>query len=495
MKNKDYIFCSFFMGEIEVAVDVASVQEVVNYPENIIKLPLSPSYLVGVFNLRNTIIPIVNLKLILKDRDSEVSQFQKVAIADYDGAKIGLLFDSTSEIIRIQKDQVNNFSYNNSNDENVIAGVLKLEEGKRIIQVLSPHALLKIDNIPQIVEKQTNTGTVSSSDWASGVRKKCIVFTVSDLKMCFEISRIREIIRIPDIQESAVKNPLCLGIVNLRGRTIPIIDLGLLLKSRDKVATPTSESRVVIYKMDREYFGLLVDSVESINSYLESDIMAIPLLENARSQMFLGCLSIKDLGDVILIDDQKILSNGEIEEITQGHAHIYRNTEINEKSLKTSKRESYITFRLDHLFGVSIGDVREIINYTKEIKPAPGSPRFVKGIMNLRGKIITVIDTRTLYQMPPSKNEATDLKIMIFENEGEHFGLVVDSLESILTVSEAHKQNVPSLLVKQVKDSFGNDIKEILTLGDAQSRESWEDVLFVLSVLPIAIRLKNAVAA
>src|SRR5690606_7629245 len=147
------------------------------------------------------------------------------------------------------------------------------------------------------------------------------------------------------------------------------------------------------------------------------------------------------------------------------------------------------------LFGVSIADVREIINYTKDIKPAPGSPKFVKGIMNLRGRIITVIDTRALYQMPTSEGEASKLKIMIFENEGERFGLVVDSLESILTVSEANKQNVPSLLVKQVKDNFGNDIKEILTFGAEGAEDNWEDVLFVLNMLPIAARLKHAVAA
>lgn len=55
---------SFFLGDIELAINVKAIQEVVNYPDTITLMPLSPHFLVGVFNLRGLIVPIVNLKKI-----------------------------------------------------------------------------------------------------------------------------------------------------------------------------------------------------------------------------------------------------------------------------------------------------------------------------------------------------------------------------------------------------------------------------------------------
>ncbi|MDD4974151.1 MAG: chemotaxis protein CheW, partial [Bacteriovorax sp.] len=61
-KSKDEIFGSFYIGTMEVAINVKAIHEVVNLPEKIIKMPLAPNFLLGVFNLRGLIIPIINLK-------------------------------------------------------------------------------------------------------------------------------------------------------------------------------------------------------------------------------------------------------------------------------------------------------------------------------------------------------------------------------------------------------------------------------------------------
>ena len=109
-KQQSNIFATFDIGGVEVAINVKSIQEVVNFPERIIPMPLAPQFLIGVFNLRGLIIPIVNLKSLLKFEDSSVSTNQKVAIVDHEGAKVGLLFDSTNEIIRVSDEMLSNFN-------------------------------------------------------------------------------------------------------------------------------------------------------------------------------------------------------------------------------------------------------------------------------------------------------------------------------------------------------------------------------------------------
>ncbi len=495
VKSKDEIFGSFYINSMEVAINVKSIHEVVNFPENIIAMPLAPAFLLGVFNLRGLIIPIINLKSLLHFENDEVSAIQKIAIVDYEGAKVGLVFDSTSEIIRVTQQMLCGFNYTNENSHKVISGAIKLDAGKRILQIIDPFALVSIENIPQILEQQLkNDKKTASLNNKHESRNKCISFSVNELKMGFEISGIHEIIKVPEIQESAFKSDLCMGIVNLRGQTVPVLDLAFLLGARKNNEKIIEETRIIILKIDNELFGLQVDAVENISTYTQDQIMPIPLLNKKRSSMFLGCISFGDQGDIILLNYQEVLSNNEIIEITQGHSKIY-STNVESKELTARKnisRQSYISFKLDHLFGVSIKDIREIINYSADIISAPGMPSFVKGILNLRGILITIIDTRQLYLMGEATIRPESSKILIFDLDQERFGLIVDSVESILTVDDLSKMKVPSLMVQKVQDQFEKDIKEIITIKQEENKEG---VLIILNMEPVTTRIKHSISA
>lgn len=493
-KNQVSIFATFDIGGIEVAINVKSIQEVVNYPERIVPMPLAPKFLVGVFNLRGLIIPIINLKSLLNFEDTEIAITQKIAIVDHEGAKVGLLFDATNEIIRVREEMHSSFNYVEEKSHKVISGAIKLDSGKRIIQVLAPFELLLIENIPQIVEQQAKKNIHNSKvTFHQEKRKKCISFTIGDLKLGFEISGIHEIIKVPEINSSSVDNDICIGIVNLRGQTVPVIDLSLLLQLNIDSEVRVEDKRIIILKIENELFGLLVDGVDSINTYIVDDLMPIPLLSKTRSNMFLGCLSIDSLGEVFLLNFNEILTNSEILSITQGHSRIYNSTHgLSEKNSKQVNRQAYISFKLDHLFGVSIKDIREIINVSEEIVSAPGMPNYVKGILNLRGKLITIIDTRILYAMDVKSEYNSQSKILIFESSDERFGLIVDSVESIVTVDEDKKMKVPSLMVKSVQEQFDKDIKEIISFKQNDDKEG---ILVILNIEPVTQRIKQTVAA
>jgi len=493
--KKDEIFGSFYIGSMEVAINVKSIHEVVNFPEKIIQMPLAPTFLLGVFNLRGLIIPIINLKSLLKFDDTAITPSQKIAIVDHEGAKVGLVFDSTSEIIRVNNQILSDFSYSSESSHKVISGAIKLDSGCRILQIINPFALVSIENIPRIIEQQNKKiKNDTRSSYQHENRKKCISFSVNDLKMGFEISGIHEIIKIPEIQQSAIKSDICIGIVNLRGQTIPVIDLAIMLGTTPNASQKNEDKRIIILKIEKELFGLMVNAVESINTYTTENIMPIPLLNKARSNMFLGCISLEEFGDIILLNYNGVLTNSEIIEITQGHSKIYssNSSEETKNARKNIVRQAYISFKLDHLFGVSIKDIREIINYSDEIISAPGMPSFVKGLLNLRGKLITIIDTRSLYNMGAAKDINEKSKILIFESKDERFGLIVDSVESIITIDSDKKMKLPSLMVQSVQDKFENDIKEIISVKQSENKEA---VLVILNMEPVTSRIKQSMAS
>ncbi|AFO47944.1 purine-binding chemotaxis protein CheW [Pseudomonas putida DOT-T1E] len=66
----------------------------------------------------------------------------------------------------------------------------------------------------------------------------------------------------------------------------------------------------------------------------------------------------------------------------------------------------WVTFRLDNeSYGINVMQVQEVLRYT-EIAPVPGAPSYVLGIINLRGNVVTVIDTRQRFGLMPT--EVTD---------------------------------------------------------------------------------------
>jgi len=490
-RSSDEIFGSFHIGSMEVAINVKAIHEVVNLPEKIIKMPLAPDYLAGVFNLRGCIIPIINLKALLHLPDSQILPTQKVGIIDHEGAKVGLLFDSTSEVIRISSHNKSDFIYSAESSHKVVSGAIKLDSGRRIVQIIDPFSLLTIENIPQILGQQ-NKDRVQKDQHLEN-RKKCISFVVGGVKMGFEMSGIHEIIKIPEIKKSVMCNDFCIGVVNLRGQTVPVVDFAVFLGNRKAGEDGPADGRIIVLKLENELFGLLVDTVESINSYLTHEIMPIPLLSNHRSKIFLGCISLGEVGDVILLNYHEILNGQEIAEITQGHSKIYQASVVSQQaSKKNSQRQTYISFKLDHLFGVSIKDIREIIHYSDDIVSAPGVPSFVKGILNLRGQLITVIETRSLYAMGAADFSNEKAKILIFDCGSERFGLIVDSIESIITTEEDKKMKVPDLMTRQVQDQFNNDIKEIISFRQSDDKDS---VLIILNMDSVTSRIKNSIAA
>lgn len=484
-------FGSFFVGDTEMAINVRSIQEVVNFPTQIIPMPLAPEYLVGIFNLRGLVIPIINLKSLLQYEDSQVTPSQKVAILEHQGASIGILFDSTSEIIRVADSDLDVFTYS-GNAPKVISGAIKLDSGARILQVVDPMALIAIDNIPQILQQQKlNPKRMTGANYKHENRKKCITFFVKDMKLAFEISGINEILKVPGVQKSPMESDLCMGMINLRGQTIPIIDFAALLRMGSDPVEDFDAKRIIILKVGTGLFGLLVDSVESINTYLTTEIMPIPLLGKSRSKMFEGCVPLKDEGDVILLNHEHIFSTAEINAITQGHSKLFKSETERETKKKKIDRQTYVSFKVGCLFGVSIADVHEIINYSEDIANAPGMPSYVKGLLNLRGKIALIIDTRALYSMKESE-VVTDKKILLFKNGNEMFGLVVDSLESIITLDGANKMKLPSLIAQGATGNFNNDVKEVVGVPGQDNKE---DMLIVLNIEPIARRINKAVAA
>ncbi|MED5441237.1 MAG: chemotaxis protein CheW [Pseudomonadota bacterium] len=104
----------------------------------------------------------------------------------------------------------------------------------------------------------------------------------------------------------------------------------------------------------------------------------------------------------------------------------------------------WVTFRLENeSYGINVMQVQEVLRYT-EIAPVPGAPPYVLGIINLRGNVVTVIDTRQRFGLPTS--DTTDqTRIVIIEAENQVVGILVDGVAEVFYLRLSEIETTPNV--------------------------------------------------
>jgi purine-binding chemotaxis protein CheW len=109
-----------------------------------------------------------------------------------------------------------------------------------------------------------------------------------------------------------------------------------------------------------------------------------------------------------------------------------------------TQKDKYLIFSLgDENYGIPIHYVIEIINIV-EITKVPEQPAYVKGIINLRGKVLSVMDVRLRFQKA-EKTYDDRTCIIVIQVEGESFGLIVDNVKEVASIDEENISEAPTM--------------------------------------------------
>jgi purine-binding chemotaxis protein CheW len=107
------------------------------------------------------------------------------------------------------------------------------------------------------------------------------------------------------------------------------------------------------------------------------------------------------------------------------------------------------------LYGVPIAHILEIVGSARP-QPVPLAPAFVGGLVHYRGDVLTSVSLRQLLGLPP-RDAPQD--ILVLESSGGCFGLLVDSVGEVLTVSSSEHEPNPSILDERKKNLFAGAYK------------------------------------
>jgi len=141
----------------------------------------------------------------------------------------------------------------------------------------------------------------------------------------------------------------------------------------------------------------------------------------------------------------------------------------------------WVTFQLEQeTYGINVMQVQEVLRYS-EIAPVPGAPSYVLGIINLRGNVVTVIDTRLRFGLQTT--EVTDnSRIVIIESEQQVIGILVDSVAEVVYLKTSEIDSAPNVGTDESArfiQGVSNRDDELLILVDLDKMltdEEWDEI-------------------
>ena len=422
----------FRLGEEEFGLDIMKVQEIIKVPE-ITRVPQAPDFVEGVINLRGDVLPVINSRKRFGLEEVEKEDSTRIMVVNLAGASTGLVVDSVSEVLRLEKEQIEPPPpVIRGVESRFLRGVGKLNDGKKLIMLLdTDHIFVKEEReqVSQVSNSASSTAKSADEKTEMVDEIQLVSFGLAGEEYAVEVMNVQEIIRVPEITKVPSAPSFIEGVINLREKIIPIINL------RERFAfgaiEKTDATRILIVNVSGLITGITVDSVSEVLRVPKSIIdPPPPIISGAEEEYIKGVARLDGGKKLLLLLNAENALNGsekkELSKLTKGD-----DAKKEEKKTDSVDERQLVSFKVqDEEFGIDIMQVQEIIRMT-EITQVPKAPYFVKGVLNLRGGVLPIIDLRTRFDLEEIKHTESN-RILVVNVKDKTMGIIVDSVSEVL---------------------------------------------------------------
>jgi len=432
--NQEQLFASFILDRrsgIEIAIPAGQVVEAMPVASPLQPLPTSATFLEGLMHLRDDVIPVINLKKRLSLADTGYGSDAKVAVVQFNARRYGLLFDDIREVLRVPCQAIERLDSFLFSEDAVITDLIKLEQGKRTLELLDLQRLFP-----------GGTG-VAGIEGALSVAETMVQRTYSQfvLYACrgqvygIPVADAREICFFSDIDQT-FKSGVVEGALQLRGQTIPVLCSASLLGCVDTDLKPDEETRILVLQNETATFGLIVDRVHQILVVADDEIMTVP---GGHLPHIRGVCHGSSYNNIILLNVEELIDT-QVDKI-KAMARL-RNKEAETSAMVSTARHiitehCYLVFTIGKNYAIELKDVQEIIDCNDFMEVVEESG-LVHGIINLRGRVVPVLDLRRFYMSPGLERPRRENKLIIGRASGNLVALLVDEIVTIYKQEQFH---------------------------------------------------------
>ena len=292
-----------------------------------------------------------------------------------------------------------------------------------------------------------------------------VTFDVAHQEFALELDSVQEILPAPtEITAVPRAETLVLGVTSLRNRLLPLLSLRGLL-GFPPAAAPDGREKVVVTNIGGAQVGLVADRARAILPAALSSIDALPPVLAARTG---GESRVKAIyrGDggrrlVSILSPQQLYR----EDVMRRLGERTQNESARGGAAASTRHaeQTFLVFRLGpDEFGLPIEAVDEVGEVPAKIARLPKTPKFLEGVVNLRGDVLPVVDQRRRFDMPAA-DELERRRLVVVRTERHRAGLIVDGVSDVLRVPKDSVESPPDLT-----EQIARLVRGVINLDESQ---------------------------
>jgi purine-binding chemotaxis protein CheW len=446
-------FLTFFIDQRLYALPAEEVCEVIRMPPAA-KVPQSPKSLLGVANLRGAILPLASARALVGRGEAAASPHARAIVLD-GAAPVALAVDAVDALVTLDGDKVETRQAELSAEpgERLRGAFQKGAEGP-VAKILDVMGLLQADFTPRPRPARVSaTPRLSSPDRPAedaDIRQMLVSFLLAGQEYALGVEAVQEILPGPTRLAAVPRaESLVLGIAAFRNTLLPLLSLRGLLGLPEAVSGEGLE-KVIVVPVAGALVGLVVDCMRSI---LPADAACIDPTPPVLAARVGGETQIKAIlraeggRRLISILDPARLFRDDVMQRLAGAAETGKGlaVEVEDEGIGGEGRQ-WLVFRLgEEEFGVPIASVDEAARVPEQITRVPKTPKFLEGVVNLRGEVLPVVDQRRRFDLPPFSGDRRSRRLVVVRSERHRAGLIVDGVTEVLRVREDAIEPAPHL--------------------------------------------------
>jgi purine-binding chemotaxis protein CheW len=438
------------------ALRLATVAEIIRLPD-LAHMPLVPSSLLGLANLRGIVLPVVSLRALLHLPDIEASEQARVIVMRGD-APVGFVVDRVDRLLALAADQLEQDDVGAGTiDPALLEGAIKGAEGESTIKLLNPSRLLSGQFVQLGVSatRAVSRSSVAMSTSATApaqAQESLLSFCLGQQEYALPLDRVREIIPLPDhISELPRPETAVLGVITLRDRLLPLVSLRALL-GLPVDGQREQRGKVMVVSLGDGMVGVVADATREILRVDPDMIDPAPaLLTRGKGDAEISSICRLDGGRrlVALLSPDRLFRSELVRRILaeQGNAS---EPELQPEASAMAD-EQFIIFRLGNQdYGIPIAAVSEIARTPEHITRLPKAPDFIDGVMNLRGSVVPIVDLRRRFDLSTTEHAGSE-RILVLAINGVNAGFLVDSVTEVTKAPVDAISPAPELSPEQMR--------------------------------------------
>jgi purine-binding chemotaxis protein CheW len=438
-------FLTFRVDSQLYAIRSDDVTEVIRVPA-VARVPQSPVALLGLGNLRGSVLPVVSLREMLGKQTTAVFSTARAIVLDI-GAPVALVVDCVVTLETVDDRQIEaGQKETGAVGAEKLLGAFSTGSTKQVAKILDIGSLLQsaFSNLSRIRSRarKTKAGTAPKTDGAAPKKMEMLVtFEVANQEFALPLDAVQEILPVPATMTAVARaEAVVLGITAVRDMLMPLLSLrGLLGFGAGRVAG--DREKVIVMKFGDAQIGLVADRARSIVA-ADPDLMdPIPPILAARTggESRIRSVYRGEAGGrlISILSPDQMFREDVMQRLTAGHQT--RQTSANQSAVGGREELIFLVFRLGNdEFGLPIDAVVEVAQVPSQITRVPKTPKFLEGVVNLRGEVLPVVDQRRRFDMPKLDKDAAR-RLVVVKTERHRAGIIVDAVSDVL---RAHRENV-----------------------------------------------------